>query len=706
MSFIFMNKIYINVISVSALTIFLTGCGGGGSSGSNTQADPAPTPVVVTPAPDIDLTPTVTGLDPITVYPNVINTLNANIWKDNGFDGSGVKVAVLDSGWTTNSELSNTQIHSNQTYEVVSNQLVHTGSTQTINNVTTHGREMATIIGGQNYGISPGVTLYNGFVGDGVNATASTYNVAGAVNWAVNSMNADIINFSYQSYSLSKLTDPFVSNQLKTSYNLGFNALDSQNRLIIAAAGNNNENVSNEIANEQLMGYTHLVDDVSTKNNILIAGALEEDNSVANYSGYAGANTNVQDRMLFALGVVETPAGFVVGTSTATAVLSGVASMMKQRWSHLGGTEISQIMIDTADKSFTGYDRAVHGQGKLDANAAFSPVGSVATSLTNVDSVTSAPQSISLIMPTGVKTTSSVNYAAFDSYGRDFMYKANTANMSTTNVYDAMAAFTGVRTVEKDGTVMTVANGFANADVKISDGLSIQSSMSSRGQERFNGLGFMGLSNFSTTAGLDSMYTTGMSNKLSQNESMAYGLMYGERQSSDGIKQANGVYMAYKNGGLSVSWNALNNPQSFSGTSMLATDSSMLMSLDTRYQTNGMFIGAKMDSLTGSGASMLRSVNLNTTTAYAGFVTALSDVWSFGAAMAYKESSGNMDMLLPIGRTLDGSVLTQDTSVGLAGSDKILSTSLTANFGDTKVVTQGMASERDKGLMVGVVKTF
>lgn len=683
------------ILTASILTALLTGCGGGGGGGSSATTKPddvTPTPVTPTPAPDS--------------YPSVISDLNAEVWRDNGFDGTGVKVAVLDSGWATSTELSNTASHTNQVYQISGNNLTLTGDTATINNDTTHGRDMATVIGGQSFGIAPGVELHNGFVGNGVNGQASGANFAGAINWAVNTIGADVINVSYGPSSL--LTDANVNAQLRASYNAGYESLNSQNKLLVFGAGNSAESLSDVIAADALVEtqYTNVLNIERIKDNVLVAGALDQTGNVAGFSNFAGNNTNVQDRMLFTLGIVDTPAGEVAGTSVSTAVLSGVAALMHQRWPHLGGSEISQIMIDTADKSFTGYDRAIHGQGKLDANAAFSPVGGVGTSLTNVASITSAPQSISLVMPTGVKTTSSVNYAAFDSYGRDFMYKANTANMSTTNVYDAMAAFTGVRTVEKDGTVMTVANGFANADVKISDGLSIQSSMSSRGQERFNGLGFMGLSNFSTTAGLDSMYTTGMSNKLSQNESMAYGLTYGERQSSDGIKQANGVYMAYKNGGLSVSWNALNNPQSFSGTSMLATDSSMLMSLDTRYQTNGMFIGAKMDSLTGSGASMLRSVNLNTTTAYAGFVTALSDVWSFGAAMAYKESSGNMDMLLPVGRTLDGSVLTQDTSVGLAGSDKILSTSLTANFGETKVVTQGMASERDKGLMIGLMKTF
>lgn len=701
MSFIFMNKIYLNVISVSVLTTLIAGCGGGSGSSTTKSDNPTPTPIEPKPTPN-----------PVPdTYPSVIGEINAQFWRDNGFDGKGVKVAVLDTGWSNSAELSNTKEHSNQTYTYDSAQdkIAHTGNSETINpdQYVTHGRDMATIVGGQNYGIAPGVELYNGYVGNGINGSGDYYNFAGAMNWAVNTVGADVINLSYESYAVGKLTGDIYSETLKSSYNSGYDALDTQNKLLVLASGNNNQNYSNEILAVEGSTYTHVVNDSLLKDNVIIAGALNKDGSVASYSAIAGSNVNVQDRMLFALGTVEISNGLSsVGTSAATAVISGVASLMHQKWSHLGGSEISKIMLDTADDDFTGYDRSVHGKGKLDANAAFSPVGVVSTSLTHVDNKNPTPQTLSLVMPIGVKTTSSVNYAAFDSYGRDFMYKANTTNMGTTNVHDAIAAFTGVRTVEKDGTVMTVANGFANADVKISDGLSIQSSISSRGQERFNGLGFMGLSNFSTTAGLDSMYTTGMSNKLSQNESMAYGLMYGERQSTDGIKQANGVYMAYKNGGLSVSWNALNNPQSFSGTSMLATDSSMLMSLDTRYQTNGMFIGAKMDSLTGSGASMLRSVNLNTTTAYAGFVTALSDVWSFGAAMAFKESSGNMDMLLPVGRTVDGSVLTQDTSIGLAGSDKILSTSLTTNFGDTKVVTQGMASERDKGLMVGVVKTF
>lgn len=693
-----------NILALSIATALLTGCGGGGGGGTTAPTQPdsvTPTPVV----PDTSV--------PTASYAQVVADVGATVWRDNGYDGSGVKVAVLDSGWTNTTELSNTGAHSNQVYSISGDALVKTAATETVHSTAIHGGDdhdhglaMASIIGGQTLGVAPNTILFNGFIGNGVDGNATQSNLAGAVNWSINSVYADIINASFAPTLAVQLTHSVSNQALKDSYNAGYNALDAQNKLLLIGAGNTNADVSAEIQSLENQGfYTHLVNMVNTKNNVLIIGAL--DNGVkASYSGYAGTDTDVQDRMLFVLGNAQTPNGMTAGTSVATAVASGVASLMQQRWSHLGGAEISQIMIDTADRGFAGYSRSIHGMGKLDAVAAFTPVGTSVVGLTSVSNASVPVQSLSLTLPNGVSPTQSINYAAFDSYGRDFVYSASSRNMPTTNVADAMSGFTGSRTVEKDGTVMTVANGFANADVKLSDSLSMQSSMTSRGQERFEGMSFMGFSNFSTTAGLDSMYTTGFSNKLSANQSFNYGLMYGERQTNEGMKQSNGVYMGYKNGGMSVSFNALNNPQSFSGASLLSADQSMLMSLDTRYQANGAFAGVRADNFNGSGSQMMQSFNMTTVSTYVGFTSQLNDVWSFGMAAAYKQTNGNMDVNLPFGRTVDGTILTQDTSIGLAGTDRMISTSLTANFGETKVVTQGMANDRDKGLLIGISKTF
>lgn len=693
-----------NILALSIATALLTGCGGGGGGGTTAPTQPdsvTPTPVTPTPAvPD--------GSTPAANYSQITSEVSATVWRDNGYDGTGVKVAVLDTGWTAKAELSNTSAITNQTYEInyTTNKLEHTGNTQTADTSNKHGEYMATVIAGQTLGVAPGATLYSGFVSN-ASGSVSQYNVAGGVRWAINDFDAHIINGSFSPTAASMLTAATVNSALKDDFNEGFNALDSKNRLIILGAGNgglSGSTVSQQIANYSA-DFTHLVNNAATKDNVLIVGALADGNFAA-YSDAAGSNVNVQDRYLLTNGQAYSLDGTVTGTSVATAVASGVASLMQQRWSHLGGSEISKIMIDTADRSFAGYSRSIHGMGKLDAVAAFTPVGTSVVGLTSVTNASIPVQSLSLTLPNGVSPTQSINYAAFDSYGRDFMYSASARNMPTTNVADAMAGFTGSRTVEKDGTVMTVANGFANADVKLSDSLSIQSSMTSRGQERFEGMSFMGFSNFSTTAGLDSMYTTGFSNKLSANQSFNYGLMYGERQTNEGIKQSNGVYMGYKNGGMSVSFNALNNPQSFSGASLLSADQSMLMSLDTRYQANGAFAGVRADNFNGSGSQMMQSFNMTSVSTYVGFTSQLNDVWSFGMAAAYKQTNGNMDVNLPFGRTVDGTILMQDTSIGLSGTDRMISTSLTANFGETKVVTQGMANDRDKGLLIGISKTF
>jgi hypothetical protein len=50
--------------------------------------------------------------------------------------------------------------------------------------------------------------------------------------------------------------------------------------------------------------------------------------------------------------------------------VTGAAALVKGQFPTLSNAAVLQILLDTADSSFDGYDAAIHGQGMLDIEAA------------------------------------------------------------------------------------------------------------------------------------------------------------------------------------------------------------------------------------------------------------------------------------------------------------------------------------------------
>lgn len=697
----FMSNNYLfGFVSLSCITLSLYGCGGGGGGGSPASSLPT---VPSAPSPYAPVMPINSN------YPQSITVNNAGVWRTSGYNGNGVKVAVLDNGWNSSAELSNTTSASAQVYAQVGDAIVNTNSGITKNIYSDHGLYMSTIIGGQTFGIAPGASLINACISNATNGSTNYESIVGALNWAVSTQNADVVNLSFQGYGIAKLNTGFGSPALVANVNAGFNALVSQNRFMAIAAGNSNEDNSVKIASIESGGaYTHVFHDALMAKQVLMVGALNRDGSIASYTGTAGSDAAVQNRMIFAVGDIDVSSTLsVLGTSSSTAVVSGMAALMKQKWSYLGGKEISQIMIDTADRSFTGYNAATYGMGKLNAVAAFSPVGMTSVNLQSVSQTSYTPSSLSFSLPAGVQASTAIKYAAFDSYGRDFMYQTAFKNQPTTMIADAVAGFVGEKTV-KTATGTITSSGSSNfTQNKITDSLSLQYASQNKGQSYFNGVSYMGFSNLASVAGLDSVYSSGFNSQLDWDSTFQTGLMYGEKQAIEGVRQSSGAYVGYKYKQFSVIANVLNNPQSMSGTSLLSADNSMLMSVDARLSNTGVFVGAKLDRLSGSGSGMLKDAVINTGTAYAGIQSQLLDNLHGGILLAYKATSGNVGLTLPYGRTDDGQVLTQTANIGLNGEDHIVSASIGANvLHDVELVTQMMVSDRDSGALLGVSKQF
>src|SRR5262249_43290690 len=112
---------------------------------------------------------------------------------------------------------------------------------------------------------------------------------------------------------------------------------------------------------------------------VIIAGALNSSlNNLASFSNQAGAG---QQWYLAALGqsvrtVDNTGAGvFYSGTSFSAPIITGAIALVAQASPNMTGAAIVDLLFQTADDLGVAGDDATFGQGRLNLQRAFQPVG-------------------------------------------------------------------------------------------------------------------------------------------------------------------------------------------------------------------------------------------------------------------------------------------------------------------------------------------
>ena len=106
------------------------------------------------------------------------------------------------------------------------------------------------------------------------------------------------------------------------------------------------------------------------------------------------------------------------GTSMAAPVVTGGVAIVHQMWPYMQGSNIAQLLLQTADKTISGYDVTTHGQGLMDLDQATRPVGDLGISLTGRTGTT-ATISGSLSVD-GVDDAVVSSVSAVDDFDRDF----------------------------------------------------------------------------------------------------------------------------------------------------------------------------------------------------------------------------------------------------------------------------------------------
>jgi len=155
-------------------------------------------------------------------------------------------------------------------------------------------------------------------------------------------------------------------------------ALPASGNFLITA-GNVQENWSDPAEANEYGFYTA---NLTELDRLIIFGSVDINKATTSVTGFPGSIAAIQNRWLVALGEDVLVASSIGGTknyiteedgnSFAEPSGSKALALLASTSVCLGSTipNLMQVLLDTADKTFTGYDVAVHGMGLLDVEAA------------------------------------------------------------------------------------------------------------------------------------------------------------------------------------------------------------------------------------------------------------------------------------------------------------------------------------------------
>ncbi len=397
------------------LVVALSSCGGGGGTNSASSS----------PGPGGSGSPgsSVTNYNTAeyqrsagSVAMNAIAAYNA------GATGSGITVAVLDSGIKTDSP--------EFTGRISSASLDIAGS-RGIKDTSGHGTEVSAVIGAARNDSGTMGVAFNATLlalrtdSPGSCATECQHfdtDLATAVDYAV-SNGARVINISLGGGA----PGPVFVNAIANAANNGV--------VVVISAGND--------ATANPDDFALVANNASAKNMVIIAGSHDADGTtLSSFSNAAGTG---QTHYLVALGrQVQTidqngAAVLASGTSFAAPQIAGAAALLAQAFPNLTGAQIVDLLFNSAvDLGATGTD-GVYGRGKLSLTAAFAPQGQ--TSLASTATPLSLTSNGSLGAPMGDagQTSTALGGAVIlDGYSR--AYAMNLAStLSRTPVNQSLA---------------------------------------------------------------------------------------------------------------------------------------------------------------------------------------------------------------------------------------------------------------------------
>jgi hypothetical protein len=174
------------------------------------------------------------------------------------------------------------------------------------------------------------------------------------------------------------------------------NVSNMASAVLVKSAGNAYQDAKYDATTVALIG------NATTAARLLVVGALDKNGTTASkanadtfigtsnyYSNYAGSNTAISDRFVFAYGRDPYPESSVAfnstvssvgqGTSYAAPVVAGYAAIVMQKFPNLDATKTSSIILDTARydtlSCYPSCSPSVWGKGEASLSRALAPVG-------------------------------------------------------------------------------------------------------------------------------------------------------------------------------------------------------------------------------------------------------------------------------------------------------------------------------------------
>jgi hypothetical protein len=415
------------------LLLILASCGGGGGGGGGSSSASTVTygnPDWISSASTDDITSYKTteynaqwGLDTI----NAAEAYALLETNSKTIAGDGIKIAVVDTGVQTN-------------HVEIANNYSSSGSYDYVNNDSNpsddegHGTHVASIAAGVKNGSGMhGVAYDSTIIAQKVldsNGDGWSDDIADGIDNSVSS-GAKVINLSLGGSS--------ASSDIRTAL-IGAKSSDV---LSVAATGND--------GNSQPDYPARYASDSSLTGYVLAVGAIGYDGTIASYSNYCGSaksyclvapgGSNDGNSAHAIYGAYPTSTyQRLNGTSMAAPHVAGAAAVIRGAWTHLTAAQTAQILLQSANSSFTGYDENIYGHGILDLEAAVkaqgqntlgygnSVVSGSGYDLSSTSLVSSAIFGDAFLTNVAPQISQAIFY---DDFGRD--YKANLGNKITLN---------------------------------------------------------------------------------------------------------------------------------------------------------------------------------------------------------------------------------------------------------------------------------
>ena len=318
----------------------------------------------------VNTTPTLIGAAPTTKevfarsasaasWLNRINKPYAN--QLGSGNGAGVMVGVVDTGINMSNNMVNSRVIA-----------TYNGTTGTTNVTDTqgHGTHVAGIVAGTTAngalieGVAPGTSLLIAKVFE--NGYGTAFSVSRGIDWAVNIHRAPIVTMSLG------FNAPAITSSVQNAVNKG--------TLITAAMGNT--------GTQGAAWPAAYAKESWAKGQIIAVGALDANNKKASFSTW---DPSLANWVVYAPGVnilssYGTGYASLSGTSMATPMVAGQASLIKSNWNFLPAGDIAQIIFQSADRICSDTATAavcaarktpdaVYGWGKINVGASLQPIG-------------------------------------------------------------------------------------------------------------------------------------------------------------------------------------------------------------------------------------------------------------------------------------------------------------------------------------------